>query len=338
MTGFLRAIAPAAPFATIQDAGRHGWKRFGVSGSGAMDLPALFVANTLVGNRPDTATLEFAHVGGAWDVEADSCRIAVTGGAFSVAVNGTALGCYESHTVTRGQRIEIGGARDAVWGYLAVAHGFDMPAQLGSRATHLRSGLGGFNGRRLAEGDELPLRAERAPEGRERRAPLPRCAPKPFRIVLGPQDDFFTPEAIENFLSSDFRVTHQGDRMGYWLAGPPLAHAKGYNLISDGLVPGCVQVPGVGQPLVLLMDCQTIGGYPKIATIITADLARFVQCRPGSMVAFESVDIQKAQRLYREFRSSLDTIGMVVQEIVEPPRQAFGHRRQGTPSFRPAPG
>ena len=169
MKGALHAISPG-PFVTIQDAGRRGWRRFGISGAGAMDVPALSIANTLVGNPPGTAALEFAHVGGTWQVATDSCRIAVTGGDFVVSVDGARLACWRSHTLRRGQRIAIGGAPDAVWGYLAVANGFALSPQLGSCATHQRSGLGGIGGGRLAEGDTLPLRSARAPYGRERRA------------------------------------------------------------------------------------------------------------------------------------------------------------------------
>ncbi len=280
-----------------------------------MDVPALSVANALVGNAPDTAALEFAHVGGTWEVAAEYCRIAVTGGDFSVSADGAPLACWQSHTLRRGQRLVIGGAPDAVWGYLAVANGFNLPMQLGSCATHLRSGLGGMGGRRLAEGDALLLRAGRAPYGRERRIAPIRQAPGPLRIVLGPQDDFFTSDTIDAFLKSSYRISHRADRMGTWLEGPPIAHAGGYNVLSDGLVPGCIQVPGAGQPVVLLMDCHTIGGYPKLATVITADLPRFVQMKAGRAVVFEAVDVETAQHLYRRYRATLDGLKQRINEI-----------------------
>ncbi len=215
----------------------------------------------------------------------------------------------------RGQQINIGGAADAVWGYLAVARGFDLSPQLGSCATHLRSGLGGIGGRRLAEGELLPLRAPRAPPGGERRIPRFSRSPGPVRLVLGPQDDFFTLETIAAFLAASYRVSHRGDRMGTWLEGPPIAHAAGYNVLSDGLVPGCIQVPGIRQLVVLLMDCQTIGGYPKLATIITPDLPRFVQMKPGQAATFSAVDVGTAHNLYREYRTKLDGIGQCTEDI-----------------------
>jgi biotin-dependent carboxylase-like uncharacterized protein len=322
MSGALRAIAPG-PYVTLQDAGRRGWWRFGVSSSGAMDLAALSVANALVGNPPDTAALEFAHVGGAWEIAAESCRIAVTGGDFAVSADGVALAPWQSHTLRRGQLVSVKGAPDAVWGYLAVAQGFEVAPQLGSFSTHLRFGLGGIGGRCIAEGDVLPLRAEQAPDGRERRVPPVRRASGPLRVVLGPQDDFFTPETVAAFLAAPYRVTHRGDRMGVWLEGPPIAHADGYNIVSDGLVPGCIQVPGACQPVVLLMDCQTTGGYPKLATIIAADLPRVAQSRPGTLVTFAAVDIDTAQRLYRTHRATLSDIGRTVEAVADPPARPF---------------
>ncbi|HTB48076.1 MAG TPA: biotin-dependent carboxyltransferase family protein [Acetobacteraceae bacterium] len=344
MSAALRAVLPG-PYVTIQDAGRRGWRRFGVSVSGAMDWPALALANTLVGNPPDTAALEFAHFGGTWEIAAESCRIAVTGGDFALSADGVALAPWRSHTLRQRQLLTLKGSPDAVWGYLAVAGGFDVTRQLGSCATHLRSGLGGFAGCRVAEGDVLPLRAAQAPDGPERRMAAPdregrpgreaRPGPEPgpgreaspVRVVLGPQDDFFTPDTIASFLATPWRVSHRGDRMGTWLEGPPIAHANGYNLLSDGLVPGCIQVPGSGQPVVLLMDCQTIGGFPKLATIITADLPRFTQCRPGSLVRFAAVDVEAAQAVYRDYRAVVDELQQTVEEIAAPPARPFWLRQ-----------
>jgi biotin-dependent carboxylase-like uncharacterized protein len=320
----LLAVAPTR-FVTLQDLGRVGWQRFGVSRCGAMDVEALAIANALVGNAPDMAALEFAHAGGEWELGATSCRVAVTGGRFAVFVDDEPVPAFTTITLTRGQSLRIGGAPDAVWGYLAVAGGFDLSPQLGSLATHSRSGIGGFAGRPIQAGDVLPLvdewvRAE--PERSVREPPMPRDAP--LRVVLGPQDDFFTPGAMATFLSADYRVTHQMDRLGYRLSGPVLAHAKGYNIISDGYVAGSIQVPGSGEPIVLLLDAQPPGGYPKIATIVSADLARLTQSRPGRDVRFEAVTIEEAQRLRREFVDRLATIG---DRIAEVPRRGTGARR-----------
>ena len=320
----LVAVAPT-PFVTLQDLGRIGWQRFGVSRCGAMDIEALAIANTLVGNNPDVAALEFAYAAGEWELAATSCRFAVAGGRFAVFVDDEPMPAFTTITLTRGQTLRIGGAPDAVWGYLAVAGGFDLPPQLGSLATHCRSGIGGLAGRPIQPGDTLPLvtdwvRAE--PQRSLREPPMPRDAP--LRVVLGPQDDFFTPDAVATFLSVDYSITHLMDRLGYRLSGPVLAHAKGYNIISDGYVAGAVQVPGSGEPIVLLVDAQPPGGYPKIATIVTADLARLTQSRPGRNVRFEAMEIEAAHRLRREFVERLATIG---DRIAEVPRRGTGARR-----------
>jgi len=320
----LLAVAPT-PFVTLQDAGRIGWQRFGVSRSGAMDIEALAIANALVGNAPDAAALEFAHAAGEWEAAATSCRVAVTGGRFSLFVDDEPMPAFTTITLTRGQTLRIGGAPDAVWGYLAVAGGFDLPPQLGSLATHCRSGIGGIDGRPVQAGDALPLTAEwvRAETERSlREPPMPHDAP--LRVVLGPQDDYFTPDALVTFLSADYSVTHQMDRLGYRLSGPLLAHAKGWNIISDGYVAGSIQVPGSGEPIVLLADAQPPGGYPKIATIITADLARLAQSRPGRTVRFEAVGIEAAQRLRREF---VDRLATLKDGIAEVTRRGTGVRR-----------
>lgn len=295
MPGFLRALAPT-PFVTVQDRGRQGWRRFGVSGSGAIDPDQLAIANVLVGNPPQLAGLEFAFAGGIWEVCAGLCRIAVTGGGFAVTVDGVALPPFASITLRRGQQLAIGAAPDAVWGYLAVAGGFALPRQLGSLSTHARSGIGGFAGRSVRAGDELPLAAERVAGRGERRITPPAPASGPIGLVLGPQLERFTAVAIATLLGSDWRIGRHSDRMAFRLDGPPLTHRNGHDIVSDGTVPGSIQVPGSGTPLVLMRDCQTTGGYPKIATVISADLPRLAQLRPGTVLRFRALAVEEAQR------------------------------------------
>jgi biotin-dependent carboxylase-like uncharacterized protein len=322
MNHALLAVSPG-PYVTIQDDGRRGWRRFGVASSGAMDILSLHLANALVANPSDAAALEFAHVGGTWEIAAESCRIAVTGGDFSISADGAALAPWRSHTLRRGQRFMIAGARDAVWGYLAIGCGLEIAPRLGSVATHLRSRLGGLNGRLIAAGDVLPLRSGWAPAEPDRQVVPPHHEPGPIRVVLGPQQDFFAPETIASFLGSPWRVSHRADRMGTWLDGPKIAHAHGFNIVSDGLIPGCVQVPGSGQPVVLLADCQTIGGYPKLATIVTADLPRFAQIRPGRQADFASIDLPEAYRLYVDHHRALASAVQLVREVTALPARPF---------------
>ncbi|MBM3599351.1 MAG: biotin-dependent carboxyltransferase family protein [Alphaproteobacteria bacterium] len=306
-TPVLRAVDPG-PLATIQDGGRRLWQRYGVSPAGPADPPSHAIANLLVGNPRAAAAVEFTLIGGTWQVEATSVRLAVAGGSFPISVDGQAAPGRRSLTLRRGQSLTIGPADDAVRGYLAVAGGFALPAVLDSLATHVRSGLGGLDGRAIGRGAALPLGLDAAPESPDLALDARELPPRrlPLRIVLGPQDDQFFPAAIANLLDTDYTVTREADRMGCKLAGAPLPHRGGHNIISDGIATGSIQVPGSGQPILLLVDRQTTGGYPKIATVISADLGTAGQLRPGDRVRFARVTVAEAQGLARQARTGLD--------------------------------
>ncbi len=305
----LRVIAPA-PLATIQDLGRYGYQRFGVSVSGAMDVAALHIANALVGNPHGEAAIEFTLAGGSYIVEAEVCRVAMTGGAFPLSIDGVSAASYASHTLRRGSRIAIGSAVRGCRGYLAVGGGFDLEPALGSRSTHLRSGLGGSNGAALVGGQELPLRNPTGFLGPDLQLPPARWPVDdgPLRVVMGPQEDYYTEAGKRTFLESVYRVTPQSDRMGYRLEGPEIQFAGDYNIISDGIAPGSVQVVGNRQPIILLADRQTTGGYPKIATVISADLPRLAQRQPGDSVRFEAISIEAAEELGVALDNRLDAL------------------------------
>jgi biotin-dependent carboxylase-like uncharacterized protein len=284
----LRVIA-AGPLSTVQDVGRFGHQRFGVSTAGAFDPLYLTAANALVGNGWDEGAIEMTLRGDTWEVLAEGCRVAVAGD-FDVSVGDRDVGAWRSHTLRRGDILRVGAARGDVRGYLAVAGGFALPPVLGSVSTHIRTQLGGLNGRPVRPGNVLPLREPSASGEVDLAldpADLPRRNPV-LRVVLGPQHDHFTAAALETFLSAEYSVSREADRMGYRLEGPRLKHdpAHGYNIISDGIPPGAVQVPGTGLPIVLGPDRQTTGGYPKIATAITADLGAAGQLGPGDTVSF----------------------------------------------------
>lgn len=304
----LVALEPG-PFVTLQDRGRPGWKRFGVSGAGAVDLAGLVAANALAGNPPETAALEFGYSGGTWRVEADSVRLAAGGGTFRLFADDRPLPPWTSTTLRRGQTLRLDGAPDAVWGYLAVSGGFDVAPQFGSMSTHKRSGVGGSG---FAGGDVLRLNAASAPAGTERTFPaVPASYGRVVRITLGPQDDQFLPEALQRLTADEYTVTMRCDRLGYRLSGPDLPHRPGgADVISDGVVPGSIQVPGDGQPIVLMPDCQPPGGYPKIATVVSASLAAVAQSRPGTRLRFQLVSLAEAQLLRRRFLASLGDLAV----------------------------
>jgi biotin-dependent carboxylase-like uncharacterized protein len=287
---------------TLQDLGRFGYQRFGISASGAMDAVSLRIANVLAGNPPAAAALELTLTGLAAVVHGAPCRIALAGADMPLSVNGVRVEAWRSLALEPGDRIEIGSSRSGLYAYLAVAGGFDVAPTLGSLSTHTRTALGGFAGRALAEGDRLPLLG--APPGADLWLPEP-SQPTwagPVRVVLGPQDDLFTAEGIATFLGSDYKVTGRTDRMGMHLDGPAVEHAGGFNIVSDGIMNGSVQVPGTGKPLVLLADRQTTGGYPKIATVIGPDLPLVAQRRPGETIRFAGIGAQEAEEAAKAHR------------------------------------
>lgn len=286
---------------TVQDAGRTGSQRFGVSVAGAVDAVSHRIANLLVGNPPEAATLECTMSGGVFEVEADRCRIALAGADMPIEVAGRHLIPYAAHVLRRGDRLRIGTAKTGLRAYLAVAGGIDVPPVLGSRSTQTRARLGGIEGRALRAGDRLPIGvAGPAPLLALPEAAWPRFD-GPVRVLPGPQADAFTAAGMETFLSATYTVSVRSDRMACQLDGPAIEHADGFNIVSDGIVNGSIQVPGHGRPIVLLADRQTTGGYPKIATVLTADLPKLAQRRPGDSVTFTAVDAAEAEAAYLAF-------------------------------------
>lgn len=302
----LRVRQPG-PLATIQDRGRQGYQRFGMTPAGAMDAVGLAVANLLVGNSRDEAAIEFTLSGGEYELVGGPARVAVGDAAFPLLIDGRPAVRLRSHSLLPGQILRIGAAETRARGYLAIAGGLAIPAVLGSRSTHIRSRIGGLDGRPLRPGDLLPLVRDNLPAGPDR-ALDPRLLPRwqgPARVVLGPQADYFSAAGIDIFLSSAYEVTPQADRMGYRLAGPAIAHAGDYDIISDGIGIGCIQVPGNGQPIILLADRQSTGGYPKIACVISADLPLLAQLRPGDQVRFREVSMTDAQAAARALAAAV---------------------------------
>ncbi|HEY7385590.1 MAG TPA: biotin-dependent carboxyltransferase family protein [Beijerinckiaceae bacterium] len=298
MTALL--VTACGAMTSLQDFGRFGWQRHGVSNSGAMDRLALASANMLVGNAPDTAAIEFMLLGGTFRLAGGSARVAVAGAPCAITVDGRPALHTASLTLRDGQPLTIGPTQAGVFVYMAVAGGFALPPQLGSLSLHARGRIGGVDGRALQAGDRLPLQRNEAPGQTELMLdPLSLEPAAAIRVVLGPQDDYFSEAGRHTFLSSSYIVSQQADRMGYRLTGPRIAHALGYNIVSDGIVAGSVQVPGSGEPIVMMADRQTTGGYPKIATVISPDLRVLAQRRPGASVRFAAIDGAEATRLAR---------------------------------------
>lgn len=307
MSARLLVRAPG-PLATLQDAGRRGWQRFGVSGSGPMDRLAHEAANRMAGNPPETVAIELAMGGLVLEVAAEQARLAFAGGAFELRVDERVVPWWSCITVHRGQVVRIGRARAGVWGYVAIAGGLALPAQLGSHATHTLSRVGGIEGRPLEAGDALPLIEPSASPHPDLLLPDPPSGRGTIRALPGPQDDYFSACGLATFFGEEYRISAQADRMGYRLEGPEIEHAQGFNIVSDGTVAGSVQVPGMGTPIVLMADRQTTGGYPKIATVIGADLPALAQLPPGGRLRFEKVTFEQALEARRVMRRWLDRL------------------------------
>jgi antagonist of KipI len=301
----LEVIQPGA-LTTIQDRGRYGYQQYGVSVSGAMDKFSLRAANLLAGNDDGEAALEITVVGPKLRA-LRPCRISITGADLSPRINGRPLAMWQSAEVKEGDLLSFGAARSGCRTYLAVWGGIDAPLTMGSRSTHILSRLGGLSGRALAPGDVLAAndpgkgffrphpsfsfsREEIPVYGREWRV----------RVVPGPQGDYFSSRGIETFYGQTYTITPQANRMGYRLSGPKIEHKAAADILTDATPPGSVQVPGDGQPIVLLADGQTTGGYSKIAVVISPDQDLLAQARPGDKVRFCRIGVVEAQRLIKE--------------------------------------
>lgn len=309
----IRVLDPG-PQTTVQDSGRRGQLRYGIPPSGPVDAPSFALANRLVGNADGAAGLEFTLIGPRLRAEAP-CAVAVTGADAPITVNDAPAAAWSTLTLSAGDVLKIGPARAGVRGYVAFAGGVEVPAVLGSRATYLRGRLGGLEGRALRRDDVLRLGT--AAGGRRRAvkaSAIPDWRTEPLlRVVLGPQADRFTEEGVAAFLGGSYEVLPQSDRMGARLSGPRIAHARGHDIISDGIALGAVQVPGDGLPIVLLVDRQSTGGYTKIATVCSFDIPRVGQAKPGQRVRFTAIDIGEAQRLSRA--AAADVANVELQEI-----------------------
>ena len=304
----LEALA-ADGLVTVQDLGRIGWARFGVPRSGPMDAFALRAANALAGNPPEAAVLEIG-LGDAAFRPTQDCLIAVTGAGYALSSYVWSFPLWVSLLVRGGWTIRLDKSDGGMWAYLAVAGGIETKPALGSRSTHLRSGLG----ERIETGDRLPV-------GRTALDPqslAARTLPEAFRpaytqsplieVIPGPQTERFTADGMKTFLSGCYNLSPASDRMGCRLDGPRIEHSGSADLLSEGMAMGSIQVPASGQPIVMMADCPTTGGYPKIAGVASADLPVLAQCVPGqAQIHFRETTVEAAQSRWRAMVNGLYT-------------------------------
>jgi biotin-dependent carboxylase-like uncharacterized protein len=297
-------IASIGPVSSVQDGGRHGAQRYGLTPSGAMDRLALAAANCLVGNALFAACVELGPFGATFTAREGAVRVALSGAPRSADIGGRGVAFETSMSIADGETLTLGFARGGAFSYLAIEGGISGEPMFGSLAVNARAGLGSPYPRPLQAGDEFQVKAASAAAA-ERRIELPGPASGPIRLIMGPQDDEFADEAKALFLDSEWKISATSDRMGYRLEGPVIEHLHGHNIVSDGTVDGSIQVPGNGAPIVLMPDRGTSGGYPKIATVITVDLGRFAQIPAGTGFRFKAISMAEAQAEVRKFAGLL---------------------------------
>ncbi|ORU00625.1 Allophanate hydrolase 2 subunit 2 [Anaerovibrio sp. JC8] len=321
---------------TIQDNGRMGYQASGMQVSGDMDRYSASIANALVGNDGDAALLECTYLGPELEASED-VLVAVTGGEPKVLVDNQPAHAYESLILHKGQHLKVASMEEGTRAYIAIDGGIDVPLVLGSHSTNLKLGIGGADGSKLYNGEVLntgePSELAKSILSGQYHV---RHTDHEFmqhhhlwhenhpgdsheiRIVLGPQDDYFTPEAVKALDGAVYTISNESDRMGYRLEGEVIHRATQKDMITDGIVFGSIQVPPNGQPIIMMADHQTTGGYPKIATVISADLPLLAQCSPGSKITFKVISVEEAQDIYISFRKALqEQIALMDEEAAE---------------------
>ena len=291
-------ILDAGLLTTVQDLGRYGFQRYGVSASGVMDEYSAKIANKLVGNKVGEAVLETTLKGVQIEF-LQNTAVAITGGNCDVTLNGTKIELWQSYLVNRGDILKMGICRSGLRNYLAFAGGIDVPIIMNSKSTNLKAKVGGFNGRKLMIGDVLSVGVGSLETPLTLNKHYIPTYSKDIKVgvILGQQDDHFTEAGIKTFLNETYTVTQESDRMGIRLSsvsGATIEHKNGADIISDGITFGAIQVPGSGQPIVMMADRQTTGGYTKIGNVISSDLAKLAQATPGTKVKFVEYTLEQA--------------------------------------------
>jgi antagonist of KipI len=309
----LKIVEPGY-FSTLQDLGRPGFQKFGVPVSGPMDVFAFLAANRLVGNQGQAAALEVGP-GGVTVEGLNDHVVAVCGAGFSLEVDGDNRSLWMSFQLNKGDLLQLTPSPEGTWVILSVAGGFSVEPVLGSRSTYLNGGFGGFEGRRLRAGDILSVSPATQQSSRLAGQFLPidhRPEYSDFvcvSVLTGPQGDHFSQQTHECLFSSEYIVSLDSDRIGYRLSGPPLEHIEGADILSEGIVMGAIQVPASHQPLIMMADRPTSGGYAKIGVIAQADLPLLAQCPPGiGRVRFTPVSLEAAHTQWKQMINNLAAI------------------------------
>jgi biotin-dependent carboxylase-like uncharacterized protein len=286
---------------TVQDAGRFGFMEYGIGQSGVMDYKSYQQANKLVGNPEYEAVLEMTLIGSQLMFD-DDALVAYTGADMQAVIDEDKMERGRAYQIKKGQIIKFGMAKSGVRAYLAIAGEIEVPIIMNSKSTDMKCMVGGFEGRKFKNNDKLQIKTRSDSDKRIEQLLRQRIVQEDYqgvrviRVVLGPQDNLFSQEEIEGFLNSQYMVSSESDRMGIRMDGPCIGGGGKTDIVSDGIVFGSIQITSAGQPIVMMADHQTTGGYAKIATVIKADLPKLAQARPGDKVIFKKVEISSLQK------------------------------------------
>ena len=321
MEGF--KVVNSGIFDTIQDLGRFGFQQYGMPVSGAMDTYALRIGNRLLGNEENKAGIEISIPGLSLEVLSRTV-IAITGANFDPTINNSPAPMWEAIEVKKGDIISFDQIKSGCRSYLLVAGGIDIPIILRSKSTYVRGKIGGLKGRPLKKADIINIgKTNQELQNIIGRKVSVNNLPayhreNEIRVILGPQDDYFTKDGLHAFLNSSYEITVNSDRMGYRLKGPKIESKGGSDIITDGIPLGSIQVPRNGMPIIMLADRQTTGGYAKIATVISVDVDKFAQMKPGNKVKFTQVNLEEAQQLLGEREKKVTEMQFKKKETTEP--------------------
>lgn len=284
---------------TIQDMGRKGFQAFGVPEAGAMDREAALIANLLVSNNENAPLIEVTVMGLELEFATEAV-VAVAGGDLNLQIDNIPQPMYQSLTIKAGSRLKFAGVRKGARTYLAIGGELNIPLVMESSSTYLRGEIGGMKGRKIEKGDLLEGEAKIVPQKVLDESLVRDYNKREIRVLINRDEDYFTGEGINTFLTSEYIISSQSDRMGYRMEGPEIAHRKGADIISTAINFGAIQVPGHGQPIVMMADRQTVGGYTQIGRVITSDLPYLAQMFPGEKISFKEVSLREAQNVYRD--------------------------------------
>jgi len=303
---------------TFQDKGRFGMQHLGVAPSGCMDHKSFLIANALVSNDEKEGVLEFAYQGPLLKLAKGKTKFAITGDVFFQIINSkneTINGkCNRSYDLDEGDQIDILATRQSVYGYLSVEGGFEVEPFCNSISILARANIGPNEGKKINIKNKIPLKTNRK-EKNNYAVNFSLEKKNVIRVLKGPQFDYFSESSKKEFFFKEYKITNLTDRMGMRLEGKVLKNIVSTNIRSEGITKGAIQVPEDGQPIVLLTDHPTIGGYPKIANVISADYDLLVQKIPGTNISFKCIDLQEAEQLYKEWCNNISKIIKDIKKI-----------------------